>query len=76
MEKVNVSTLREKLSAFISKAQKGQVITITSHGHELARLVPAENWSEKSKKKLTKIGKTAFIGDIVSPVDEDWEVME
>jgi prevent-host-death family protein len=76
MEKVTVSTLREKLSAFISKAQKGQVITITSHGHELARLVPAESRSDKSKKKLAKLSKTAVIGDIVSPVDEDWEVME
>jgi prevent-host-death family protein len=76
MEKVTVSTLREKLSAFISKAQKGQVITITSHGHELARLVPAENRSDTSKKKLAKLSKTAVIGDIVSPVDEDWEVME
>jgi prevent-host-death family protein len=76
MEKVTVSTLREKLSAFISKAQKGQVITITSHGHELARLVPAENRSDKSKIKLAKLSKTAVIGDIVSPVDEDWEVME
>ncbi len=54
MEKVTVSTLREKLSAFISKAQKGQVITITSHGHELARLVPAENRSDTSKKKTRK----------------------
>jgi len=75
MEKINVSTLRENLSAFISKAQKGQVITITSHGHELAMLVPAEDKRNTSKKKLKELGKNAIIGDIVSPVDGNWEVM-
>ncbi len=76
MEKINVSTLRENLSAFISKAQQGRVITITSHGHELAMLVPVENKRNKSKKKLKELGKHAIIGDILSPVDDDWEAMK
>jgi len=34
MEKIGVSTLRENLSIFLKKVQKGQVVTITSRGHE------------------------------------------
>ena len=70
MEKVGISTLRENLSIFLKKVQKGQVITITSRGHEMARLVPAEDRREKSREILRKLGKNAFIGDILSPVHE------
>ena len=73
MEKVEISTLRENLSIFLKKVQKGQVITITSRGHEMARLVPAEDRREKSREILRKLGKNAFIGDILSPVHEKWD---
>jgi len=76
MEKVGISTLRENLSVFLKKVQKGHVITITSHGHELARLVPAEDQREKSRGILRELGKNAFIGDIISPIDEEWEAMK
>jgi prevent-host-death family protein len=76
MEKVGISTLRENLSIFLKKVQKGQVITITSRGHEMARLVPAEDKREKSREFLRKLGKNAFIGDILSPIHEEWEAMK
>ena len=76
MEKINVSTLRENLAAYIKKAKNGQEISITSHGHELAKLVPAGKKQEKSKSKLKALGKTAVLNDILSPLDEDWEAMK
>ncbi|GAH29017.1 unnamed protein product [marine sediment metagenome] len=76
MEKVGISTLRENLSIFLKKVQKGQVFTITSRGHEMARLVPAEDKSEKSREILRELGKNATIGDILSPIYEDWEAMK
>jgi len=76
MEKINVSTLRENLAAYINKAKDGEEISITSHGHELARLVPAEKKQEKSKSKLKALGKTAVIGDILSPIDDEWEAVQ
>ncbi len=76
MEKVGISTLRENLSIFLKKVQKGQVITITSRGHEMARLVPTEDKREKSRELLRKLGKNAFIGDILSPIHEEWEAMK
>ena len=76
MEKIGVSTLRENLSIFLKKVQKGQVVTITSHGHEMARLVPVEDKRGKSRELLRKLGKNATIGDILSPIDEEWEAMK
>jgi prevent-host-death family protein len=76
MEKVNISTLRENLSIFLKKVQKGQAIIITSRGHEMARLVPAEDKREKSRARLRELGKNALIGDILSPIHEEWEAME
>jgi prevent-host-death family protein len=76
MEKVSISTLRENLSKFLKKVQKGEVITITSRGHDMARLVPLEDKGVKSRKILRELGKKAFIGDIISPIDEEWEAMK
>ena len=76
METVAVSTLRQNLSIFLKKAQEGQVISITSRGHEMARLVPAEDRREKSRDILRKIGKNARIGDILSPISDEWEAMK
>jgi prevent-host-death family protein len=76
METVAISTLRQNLSIFLKKAQEGQVITITSRGHEMARLVPAENMREKSRVILRKVGKNALIGDILSPISDEWEAMK
>ena len=76
MEKVGISTLRENLSTFLKKVQKGEVIIITSRGHDMARLVPLEDKGVKSRKILRDLGKNAFIGDIISPIDEEWEAMK
>ena len=76
MEKVSISTLRENLSIFLKKVQKGQVISITSRGHEMARLVPVEDKREKSREVLRELGKNASIGDILSPIYEEWEAMK
>jgi prevent-host-death family protein len=76
MEKVCISTLRENLSIFLKKVQKGQVITITSRGHEMARLVPAEDKREKSREILRELGKNAVISDILSPIDDEWKAMK
>lgn len=76
MEKVGVSTLRENLSIFLKKVQKGEIITITSRGRDMARLVPVEDKTVKSREMLRELGKNALIGDIISPIDEEWEAMK
>jgi prevent-host-death family protein len=76
MEKIAVSTLRENLSVYLKKVQNGQAITITIRGREMAILVPIKNKKKQSVKILQDLGQSAVIGDIVSPIDEDWEVLK
>ena len=76
MEKIAVSTLRENLSVYLKKVQNGQAITITIRGRETAILVPIKNKKKQSVKILQDLGQSAVIGDIVSPIDEDWAVMK
>jgi prevent-host-death family protein len=38
---VNVATLKEKLSYYLSLVREGQEIVVTSHRHRVARIVPA-----------------------------------
>ncbi len=42
MESVSVASLKSKLSAYLAAVRKGKEITITSHQHPIARLVPVE----------------------------------
>ena len=49
---------------------------VPHYGHEMAKLVPAEDKGEKSREILRELGKNAFIGDILSPIHEEWEAMK
>jgi len=40
MTTVNVATLKEKLSYYLRLVRKGQEIVVTSHRHEVARILP------------------------------------
>ena len=75
MEKVSVSTFRSSMSRYLKKVQKGQVVTITSRGRNVARIVPVaeEDRAKKSRDMLRELGKKAIIGDILSPIDENWD---
>ncbi len=75
METIGVSKLRENLPSYIKKVQQGQTITITSHGNRIAMLVPLETEMETSRNALKKLRKTAYVGDVVSPIDEKWKAM-
>ena len=76
MEKIGISTFRDNLSIYLKKVQRGQIFIITSRGNEMARLVPVEDKKNKSREILRKLSKTATIGDILSPIDEEWEAMK
>ena len=67
MEKVAVSRLRENLMVFLKKVENGDSVTITSRGWEVAKLVPLEDDMKDSRKNLRQLGKSAVIGDILSP---------
>jgi prevent-host-death family protein len=53
--------------------QTHEEIVITKHGRPVAKLVPIEVTSDRSILGYLQ-GSVQVIGDIVSPLDESWEV--
>ncbi len=75
METIPVSEFRANLMQVLKQIESGASITITSRGREMARLVPPENPLNKARESLKELRKTAIIGDVVSPLKEEWKAV-
>ncbi len=75
MERVAVSEFRANLVSFIKRVENGEVIALTSRGHEVAKIIPPDNKIENARNALKKLQKTAIIGDVLSPIGDEWEVL-
>jgi len=75
MEIITISDLRANITQILKEIYLGKVIHITSREKIIAKIVPPDNIVENAKKKLAEISKTAKLNDIISPVDESWEVL-
>jgi len=75
MNNVSISDLRANLLEYLKKAQSGEQITVTSNGHLLATITAPTQQHDAAKKKLRQIAKTAFIGDVLAPIGENWDAM-
>jgi prevent-host-death family protein len=75
MEVVGVNVLRKNLTRVLERVKNGESITIVSRGDEVAQLVPPVDKIEKARKALAELRKTAYVGDVVSPIEGDWEMM-
>ncbi len=75
MEKVAVSEFRANLVSFLKRVERGEVLALTSRGHEVAKIIPPDNKTENAKDALKKLRKTALIGDVLSPIENEWEVL-
>lgn len=73
MQHINVTEFRSHLPAYLKTVQNGEEVKITSRGKVIARLVPEKSERDKAKAFLKEARKTAKIGDIISPIDEEWE---
>ena len=76
MEAVGVNIIRRNLTGVLKRVEKGEIIMITSRGHEVARLVPPEKKMVKARKMLEKLRETAYVGDVVSPHSENWKALK
>ncbi|MDJ0817321.1 MAG: type II toxin-antitoxin system prevent-host-death family antitoxin [Desulfobacterales bacterium] len=76
MESIGVSKLRENMVQFLNKVRRGESITITSRGTEIAMLIPIKKKKESARDALKQLRKTAVVGDVVSPIDEEWKVLK
>ena len=73
MQNVNISDFRANLLSYLQKAHDGEELTVTSHGEVLATVLPPMDKRDKARKVLNALSKTAVIGDIVSPIKDDWK---
>jgi len=76
MEKIAVSEFRANMLGILKKVEKGEVITLTSRGHEVAKIIPPDDRMEEARKALRHLRKTAVIGDVLSPIEDEWKVMQ
>jgi prevent-host-death family protein len=72
---IGISEFRANLSQILQKVQKGEIISITIRGAEVARLVPPDFAQFAAREELEKLRETALVGDVLSPVvdEQDWE---
>ncbi|MEA3275040.1 MAG: type II toxin-antitoxin system prevent-host-death family antitoxin [Pseudomonadota bacterium] len=73
MLEVNVSDLRNRLPEFLDKAEAGEEILVTRRGRVVARLTAAHDTRASAKEQLATLRKRAHVGDVVSPIEADWE---
>ena len=58
MHEVNAREARSRLSKLLTEAEHGEVISITRHGREVARLVPPEGALGTGFPDLTEFRKS------------------
>ena len=76
MTSVAISEFRANMSAILQQVRNGEIISLTQRGAEIARLVPPDFVQIAAQQRLEELRKTAVIGDVLSPIDEEWEVMK
>ena len=59
------------LALIDSVAQNHEPIIITKYGKPMVKVVPINEKKDLNRKPLK--GAATYIGDIVSPIDEEWE---
>lgn len=74
MYEVNVTELRNNLPKYLSSVSQGEEIVVTLHGQAIARLIPPIDKHTEAIKKLKHLRKVCKVGDVVSPIDEQWDV--
>ncbi len=74
MNTVAISDFRANMSAVLKKVQSGEVISLTQRGTEIARLMPPTISQRLARQQLEEIRKTAIVGDVLSPIDVDWDI--
>lgn len=76
MISIGISEFRAKMNLILQKVQNGEVVTLTSHGTEVARLVPPDFAQATARQELDRLRQTAVVGDVLSPVGEPWDTAE
>lgn len=74
MREVNITELRNHLPVYLEQVHTGNEIWVTSRGHVIARLLPPPDAKTEAREQLKQLRKHCKVGDVVSPLNEDWNV--
>ncbi len=73
MISIGISEFRSNMNSVLQKVQKGEIVALTSHGVEVAKLVPPDYAQLAARRKLEQLRQSAVVGDVLSPLNETWE---
>ncbi|NJN95807.1 MAG: type II toxin-antitoxin system prevent-host-death family antitoxin [Anaerolineales bacterium] len=76
MLSIGISEFRAKMNLILQKVQNGEIVTLTSRGAEVARLVPPEFAQAAARQELDHLRQTAVVGDVLAPLGERWDEAE
>ena len=72
MKTIQAGKFKAKCLALLDQvAQTNEPLVITKHGKPVAKLLPFN--SEKDGTNAPLKGLATFVGDIISPIDDEWE---
>lgn len=74
MQQIRVTELRKHLQSYLQQVRAGEEIQITLNGKPIARLIPEQELCEQAKTLLQDLRRTAWLGDVMTPIQVDWEV--
>lgn len=75
-KQVKASEFKAKCLALIDEvAATGQPVVVTKNGKPMADLVPHSPPKKKNPFGIWK-GKVKIVGDIISPIDVEWDAMK
>lgn len=70
---IGISEFRANMSVILQQVQQGEIVSLWLRDKEIARLVPPDFARMAARQKLEELRETAIIGDILSPLDEQWD---
>lgn len=73
---VGVSEFRTNMSEFLQQVKGGKIIRLMYRGSEIAKLVPPDFAQIAARQELEALRETAVVGDVLSPIDEPWSVVQ
>lgn len=73
LREVKVIDLRAHLPAYLADVLAGEEIRVVSRGKIIARIVPERDEVDAARSRLLALRGKARLGDVPSPLDEEWD---
>ena len=75
MQTIQAGKFKAQCLALLDEvAQTHQPLIITKHGKPVAKLVPFD--PEKEQQETPLKGLATYVGDILSPIGDEWDAVE